>query len=59
MRVISQNELSHLTRSQLYALLVQVQAMLSSQPAGTPEYNFLVETLANIRVALSRRALTP
>ncbi len=59
MRVISQNELSYLTRRQLYSLLVQVQATLSGQPEGSPEYSFLAETLSNIRAVLSRKAPAP
>jgi hypothetical protein len=59
MRAISQNELSYMTRSQLYSMLVQVQATLSGQAEGSPEYGFLAGTLANIRAVLARRTLTP
>ncbi len=43
MRVITINELSRLTRSQLYALLVQMQAVLADLPVGSPEYQFITE----------------
>jgi len=52
MRVITTNELSRLTRSQLYALLVQMQAVLADLPVGSPEYKFIAETLVNIRRVL-------
>jgi len=59
MRVISTNELSRLTRSQLYALLVQMQAVLADLPVGSPEYQFIAETLANIRHVLTRGGPRP
>ena len=59
MRVISQNELSHLTRTQLFSLLVQVQANLTAQIAGSPESHFLSQTLVNIRAVLARKAPAP
>jgi hypothetical protein len=49
----------HLTRTQLFSLLVQVQATLSGQIAGSPEAYFLAQTLTNIRAVLARRTLTP
>jgi hypothetical protein len=57
MRVISQNELSHLPRSQLYSLLVQFQAVLSDLAEGSHEHRFAIETLMNIRAVLARKAL--
>ena len=59
MRVLSQNELSTRTRSQLYALLVQFQAVLFNLAAGSTEYRFVIETIANIRVALAGRMPSP
>ena len=60
MRTITPNELSRLTRKQLFALLVQVQAVLADLAPGTPEHGFCLSTLVNIRVALAKRpALTP
>ena len=59
MRVITPNELSHLTRSQLFALLVQMQAVLADLAPGTPEHGFCVSTLVNIRVVLARRTPKP
>ncbi len=54
MRVITPNELSHLTRSQLFALLVQLQAVLADLASGSPEHGFCLSTLVNVRVALAR-----
>jgi hypothetical protein len=59
MRVITQNELSRLTRAQLFSLLVQLQAVLGDLAEGSPEFQFATETLANVRAALARRELTP
>ena len=59
MRIISINELSRLTRSQLYALLVQMQAVLADLPGGSPEYQFIAETLANIRFVLAHKVPNP
>lgn len=59
MRVITTNELSRLTRAQLFSLLVQLQAVLADLVAGSPEFQFTTETLANIRVVLARRVPTP
>jgi len=59
MRVITTNELAHLTRNQLFALLVQMQAVLADLVPGTPEHGFCLSTLVNIRVVLARLAPKP
>jgi ABC-type transporter Mla subunit MlaD len=59
MRVITTHELSRLTRAQLFALLVQLQAVLADMAEGSPEFQFTAETLANIRAVLARRAPSP
>lgn len=59
MRVISQNELSFLTRAQLFALLVQLRATLADLPAGAQDHAFCTATLINIRAALARKTPSP
>jgi hypothetical protein len=59
MRVISISELSCLTRSQLFALQVQLQATLADLPEGSPEYQFILGTLNNIRTVLARKSPSP
>ena len=59
MRVITTHELSRLTRAQLFALLVQLQAVLADLAEGSPEFQFATETLANVRAVLTRRAPSP
>jgi hypothetical protein len=58
-RVISTSELARLTRTQLFALYVQMQAVIADTPPGTPEYEFAVRTLANIKLVLFRHSPTP
>ena len=59
MRVITTAELSRLTRAQLFALLVQLQAVLADLAEGSPEFLFTAETLANIRAVLALRRPSP
>jgi len=59
MRVISINELSRLTRAQLFALYTQMQAVIADMPHGSPEYEFVIGTLANIKLVLFRRSPAP
>ena len=59
MRVISTSELSRLTRTQLFALYTQMQAVLADLPRGSPEYEFVIGTLANIKLVLFRRSPAP
>jgi len=59
MRVISVTELSKLTRTQLFALFTQMQAVLSDLPQGSPEYQFVIGTLKNIKTVLFRKAPSP
>ena len=59
MRVISQTELSRLTRAQLFSLLTQIQALLADLVPGSGEHRFACAMLANIRLALSRKGLAP
>jgi hypothetical protein len=59
MRVISQTELSLLTRAQLFSLYTQMQAVLSDLPQGSPEYQFAIGTLNNIKFVLFRKAPSP
>ncbi len=59
MRVISQTELSRLTRAQLFSLYTQMQAVLSGLPQGTLEYEFTLSTLNNIKAVLLRKSLSP
>ena len=59
MRVISQTELSRLTRAQLFSLYTQIQATLADLASDTPEYQFATAMLANIRLALARKAPAP
>jgi hypothetical protein len=59
MRVISVAELSKLTRTQLFALYTQMQAVLSDLPQGSPEYQFVIGTLNNIKSVLFRKVPSP
>jgi uncharacterized membrane protein len=59
MRVISVTELSSLTRSQLFALYTQMLAVLAGLAPGVAEYEFVVGTLANIKLVLFRRSPAP
>jgi hypothetical protein len=59
MRVISTSELSRLTRAQLFALYTQMQAVLADLPQGSPESEFVIGTLANIKLVLFRRRPAP
>jgi hypothetical protein len=59
MRAISTSELSRLTRAQLFALYTQMQAVLADLPQGSPEYEFVIGTLANIKLILFRRSPAP
>jgi len=59
MRVISQTELSRLTRAQLFSLYTQIRAILADLPQGSPEYEFALRTLNNIKIALFRKAPSP
>jgi hypothetical protein len=59
MQVISVNDLSRLTRAQLFSLLTQFQATLLDLVPGSPEHRFASAMLANIRLALSRKAPSP
>lgn len=59
MRVISTSELSRLTRTQLFALYTQMQAVIADMPQGSPEYEFVIGTLANIKLVLLRRSPAP
>jgi len=59
MRVISVTELSQLSRAQLFSLLTQMQAVLSDLPEGTPEYQFAIGTLNNIKFVLFRKQPRP
>lgn len=59
MRVISTTELSRLTRAQLFSLLTQMRAVLADLPQGSPEYEFALGTLDNIKAVLFRKAPSP
>jgi len=59
MRVISQTELYLLTRAQLFSLYTQMQAVLADLPPDTPEYQFVIGTLKNIKFVLFRKVPTP
>jgi len=59
MRVISVTELSKLTRTQLFALYTQMQAVLSDLPQSSPEYQFVIGTLNNIKTVLFRKVPSP
>jgi len=59
MRAISQTELSRLTRAQLFSLYTQMQAVLADLPQGSPEYEFALGTLDNIKAVLFRKAPSP
>jgi hypothetical protein len=59
MRVISQTELSRLTRAQLFSLYTQIQVVLADLPQGSPEYEFALGTLNNIKAVLFRKAPSP
>jgi hypothetical protein len=59
MRVISTSELSRLTRAQLFALYTQMQAVLADMAQGSTEYEFVIGTLANIKLVLFRRSPAP
>jgi hypothetical protein len=59
MQVISTNDLSRLTRAQLFSLLTQFQATLADLVPGTPEHEFASAMLANIKLVLFRKAPAP
>ena len=59
MRVISVTELSRLTRAQLFSLYTQMQAVLADLPQGSPDYEFAIGTLNNIKIMLFRNAPSP
>ena len=59
MRVISVTELSRLTRTQLFALYTQMQAVLSDLDQESPEYQFVLGTLNNIKLVLFRKQPAP
>jgi hypothetical protein len=59
MQVISTNDLSRLTRAQLFSLLTQFQATLSDLAPDSPEYQFANAMLANVRLVLFRKAPAP
>lgn len=59
MRVISQTELFLLTRAQLFSLYTQMQAVLADLQPDTPEYQFVIGTLNNIKSVLSRKVPSP
>ena len=59
MQVISLTDLSRLTRAQLFSLLTQFQATLADLVPGTPEHQFATAMLANVRLALCRKAPSP
>ncbi|HEX3666826.1 MAG TPA: hypothetical protein VHU23_16500 [Rhizomicrobium sp.] len=59
MRVISVVELSRLTRTQLFSLYTQMQAVLTDLDQNSTEYQFVLGTLNNIKFVLFRKQLTP
>lgn len=59
MQVISTNDLSRLTRAQLFSLLTQFQATLADLTPGTPEHQFASAMLTNIRFVLLQRTPAP
>jgi hypothetical protein len=59
MRSISETELSRLTRSQLFVLYTQMQATLADLDPASPEYQFVLGTLSNIKRVLFRKVPTP
>lgn len=59
MQVISVNDLSRLTRAQLFSLLTQFQATLADLAPGTPEYQFAHAMLQNIRSVLAIMQVVP
>ncbi len=59
MRVISVTELFLLTRTQLFSLYTQMQAVLSDLPQGSPDYQFVIGTLNNIKSVLFRKVPSP
>ena len=58
-RFISTSELSRLTRTQLFALYTQMLTVLADLPQGSPEYEFVIGTLANIKLVLFRPSPAP
>jgi hypothetical protein len=59
MQVISVNDLSRLTRAQLFSLLTQFHATLCDLAPGTPEHLFANAMLANIKMVLFRKVPSP
>jgi len=58
MRVITTTELRRLSRTQLYSLRVQMQAVMADLPVGSVEYQFVLATLENIRTVMGWASLT-
>lgn len=56
MQVISVNDLSRLTRAQLFSLLAQFQATLADLAPGSTEYEFAIGILNNIKIVLFQKA---
>ena len=59
MRVLSQTELSRLSRAELMALLRRISAELAYLPEGSIELRNAHANLQNIRRALARPAPAP
>jgi hypothetical protein len=59
MRVLTIEELMHLTRIELCDLLVRIKGALVDWPEGSDEREAALTSLRNIRYVLTRRELAP
>ena len=59
MRVLTIEELMHLTRIELCDLLVWIKGALADLPEGSDEREAAVISLRNIRYVLTQRDLAP